>query len=295
MSLDLLSSTLVPARHYSAYEPMNSTTVALTSLACIFGSTIVGVSVRRFLPEHHLSSESKEAVKLGAGMISMMSALVLGLLVSSAKNNFDSTTAAITQSGARVIVLDRLLMQYGPETQELRVHLRQNLAATIELLWPEEGPTESALNQYERAKALDRLLVKLRELHPQSDAQRAIQSQALQLSNEMLMTRWVQIEQAQTTLPGVFVVILLFWLTMLYLCFGLLAPRNATVITAMLIATVAVATAMFLIFEMSRPMAGIIKVPSGPMRKALEVISRDAGPQNRGAPTNAPVQIPLNR
>lgn len=225
----------------------------------------------------------------------MMSALVLGLLVSSAKNNFDSTTAAITQGGAKVIVLDRLLMNYGPETQELRVHLRQNLAATIELLWPEEGPADSALDRFERAKALDRLLVKLRELHPQTEAQRAIQSQALQLSNEMLMSRWVQIEQAQTTLPGVFVVILLFWLTMLYLCFGLLAPRNATVITAMLIATLAVATAMFLIFEMSRPMAGIIKVPSGPMRKALEVISRDAGPQNRGAPTNPPVQIPLNR
>jgi hypothetical protein len=117
---------------------MNSTVIALVSVACIFGGTLVGLILRKLLPADHLSTESKDAVKVGAGMISMMSALVLGLLVSSAKQSFDSTNAALVQGGAKVILLDRLLASYGPEAKELREQLQQGLAASIELLWPEE-------------------------------------------------------------------------------------------------------------------------------------------------------------
>jgi hypothetical protein len=226
------------------------------------------------LPGHHLAEESRDAIKIGAGMISMMAALVLGLLVSSAKTNFDATNAAIIQSGAKVILMDRLLANYGPETEEVRVALRRSVAAAIELLWPEEGSTEASLGAFERATPMEKLLEKIRALKPQSEAQRALQGQALQLGHEMMLSRWLQIEQAQTTLPKAFLVIVLFWLTMLYMTFGLLAPRNATVIAVMLIGALSLATAMFLIVEMNRPMAGAIKVSSGPMRKALEHLGR---------------------
>jgi hypothetical protein len=253
---------------------MSETTIALISGVCIFGGTLLGFAIRKMLPEHHLAEESKDAIKVGAGMISMMAALVLGLLVSSAKSNFDATNTAIIQGGARVILLDRLLAGYGPETREVREDLRRAVAAGIKLLWPDEPAAKAGLQAFEHEAPIERMLEKIRGLKPQTEAQRILQGQALQLGHEMMLSRWVQIEQAQTSLPKAFLVIVLFWLAMLYMTFGLLAPRNATVVTVMLIGAVALATAMFLIVEMNQPMGGAIRISSGPMRKALEHLGR---------------------
>jgi len=253
---------------------MNGIAIALTTAGCIFSGTLLGLAVRKLLPEHHLSADSKDAIKLGAGMISMMSALVLGLLVSSAKSNFDDTNKAVTESGAKVILIDRLLANYGPETKQVREELRAAVAASIAMLWPEELPAASTLKAFERASAMEEVLGKVRNLKPQTDSQRVLQARVQDLGHQILLTRWVQIEQAQTSLPLAFLVILLFWLTMLYTTFGLFAPRNGTVITVMFIGALAVATAVFLIVEMSQPMRGAMKVSSGPMRKALEHLCR---------------------
>lgn len=253
---------------------MTSATLALISVGCIFGGTLVGLALRRVVPDHHLSSDSKDAVKLGAGMIGTMAALVLGLLVSSAKSRFDATTEAVTESGARVIMIDRTLAQYGPEAKPLREALRRSVAASIALLWPEEGPPDAGLDAFERTATMETFLAKLRELQPQTDAQRALRAHAETLANQILLDRWRQIEQAQSSLPSLFLVIVLFWLTMLYMSFGLVAPRNLTVVAVLFVGALAVATALFLIVEMSRPMGGIMKVSSGPVRKALEHLGR---------------------
>jgi hypothetical protein len=252
---------------------MSSTAISLLSFGCIFGGTLLGLTLRRFVPTDHLSEESKDAIKVGAGMISMMAALVLGLLVSSAKNTFDSANAAIVQSGAKIILLDRVLANYGPESKDLRGHLRQGVAAGVQLLWPEQR-LEDSLQTFEKTATMEQLLQKLRDLRPQNDAQRSLLQQAIGICNDILLTRWVQIEQGQTALPTAFLVVLLFWLTMLYASFGLFAPRNLTVLTAMFVGALSLATALFLVLEMSRPMAGTIKVSSAPMLKALEHLGR---------------------
>jgi len=249
-------------------------TIALITTGCIFGGTLFGLALRSMLPDHHLKEDSKDAVKVGAGMISMMAALVLGLLVSSAKSKFDSTTTAITEGGTKIILLDRVLAGYGPETREVRESLRRGVVASIELLWPEEGASNSALNAFERGAAMEKLLGRIRALQPQTGVQHAAQEEAQKLCQDLLFIRWLQIEQAQTGLPVPFLVILLFWLTMLYMSFGLFAPRNATVLTMMFIGALSLATAMFLIVEMNHPMGGAIKVSSGPMRKALEHLGK---------------------
>jgi hypothetical protein len=253
---------------------MSGTTIAVITTGCIFGGTLVGLGLRRLVPDHHLKEDSKDAVKVGAGMISMMAALVLGLLVSSAKNKFDSASSAITEGGTKVILLDRVLASYGPETREVRETLRQGLVDSIELLWPEEGATGSGLSVFERRSAMEKLLGRIRILEPHTPAQRVAQEEAQKLCQDLLFIRWLQIEQAQTPLPLAFLVILLFWLTMLYMSFGLFAPRNATVLSMMFIGALSLATAMFLIVEMNHPMDGAIKVSSGPMRKALEHLGR---------------------
>jgi Protein of unknown function (DUF4239) len=225
---------------------------------------------RALLPEHHLRDTSKDTVKVVAGMIATLSALVLGLLVGSAKSSFDTTSTAITQGGAKIILLDRVLATYGPETKDAREQLRSAVVAGIEMFWPEEKTRGSGLAGFERASGMEMVQAKLRELTPATDAQRQLLSQAEQISNDMLQARWLLIEQAQSALPVPFLVVLLFWLTMLFLSFGLFAPRNATVIIVLLIGAMSVSGAIFIILEMNHPLRGMIKVSSAPMRKALE-------------------------
>src|SRR3989440_12661288 len=249
---------------------MSSLTIGLISAACIFGGALLGLLLQVLRPEPHLRDASKDTVKVVAGMIATLSALVLGLLVGSAKSSFDATNTAIIQNGAKIILLDRALAAYGPETKEIREELRRAVTAGIEMFWPEEKNMGSGMTAFERANAMEMIQAKLRALTPVTDAQRQLLSQAEQISNDMLQARWLLIEQAQSALPTPFLVVLLFWLTMLHLSFGLFAPRNATVITVLLISALSVSGAIFIILDMTHPLQGMIKVSSAPMRNALE-------------------------
>ena len=249
---------------------MSSLAIGLISAGCIFGGALLGLLLQGLLPEHHLRDTSKDTVKVVAGMIATLAALVLGLLVGSAKSSFDATSTAITQGGAKVILLDRVLAAYGPETKYAREQLRGAVAAGIEMFWPEEKNVGSGMTAFERANAMEMIQAKLRALTPATDTQRQLLSQAEEISNDMLQARWLLIEQAQSALPAPFLVVLLFWLTMLFLSFGLFAPRNATVIIVLLIGAMSVSGAIFIILEMNHPLRGMIKVSSAPMRKALE-------------------------
>jgi hypothetical protein len=253
---------------------MSSLTIGLISAGCIFGGALLGLVLRGLLPEQHLRDASKDTVKLVAGMIATLSALVLGLLVTSAKSSFDATNTAVIQNGAKIILLDRALAAYGPETKATRDQLRRAVVAGIEMFWPEEKTEASGMTAFERANAMEMIQAKLRELRPTTDLQRQLLSQAEQISGDMLQARWLLIEQAQSMLPAPFLVVVLFWLTMLHLSFGLFAPRNPTVITVLLISALSVSGAIFIILEMNHPLDGMIKISSAPMRKALEHLGK---------------------
>jgi hypothetical protein len=110
--------------------------ISLVAFACIFGGALLGMVVRVFLPEHHLSEDSKDVVKLGTGMIATLAALVLGLMIASAKGTFDTINSELRQTGSKIILLDRTMAQYGPETGESRILLRRVVASVIESTWP---------------------------------------------------------------------------------------------------------------------------------------------------------------
>jgi hypothetical protein len=121
---------------------MNSITVSLIVFTCVFGGALLGMLLRATLPEHHLGSDSKDIVKLGMGLVGTMAALVLGLLVASAKGSFDVQSTELTQMAANVGLLDRALAQYGPETKEARDMLRVVVARLLDEIWSKDraGP-----------------------------------------------------------------------------------------------------------------------------------------------------------
>ena len=115
---------------------MSALTIGLIVFVLVFSSALLAMLVRSALPEHHLSADSKDTVKLGIVLIATMSALVLSLLVASAKSAFDTRSNQVVQAAADIILLDRALARYGPETNEARASLRSSVAAVVERFWP---------------------------------------------------------------------------------------------------------------------------------------------------------------
>jgi hypothetical protein len=190
--------------------------------------------------------------------------------VASAKTSFDTTQEEITQRAAKFIFLDRLLADYGPETKDTREQLRRTVAATIEMLWPKKKNGTSGLTEYERMNGMQITQMTLLKVTPATDAQRRLYATAQQLLTDLRQSRWVLIQRSQRVIPLPFLVVLLFWLTMLHISFGLFAPRNATVITVLFISALSVSGAIFIVLDMTHPLQGVITVSGAPMRRALE-------------------------
>jgi len=248
--------------------------IAVIVLVCVFGGGLFGMFLRTILSDHHLSDASKDVVKLVTGLIATLAALVLGLLIASAKNAFDTTNEAFRQSAARIILLDRTLAQYGPETKDLRELLRKSLAARVDELFSKEQSRNATLSTPEATAALEVFAQKIRALAPQNDAQRAHQSRALEHIDAVAQARWLGIEHEDNTIPTPFLVVLVFWLAAMFASFGLYAPRNAIAITALFLGALSLAAAIFLIEELNSPLGGFITISRVPLDTALGHLGR---------------------
>jgi hypothetical protein len=241
---------------------MSSVAIRLLILACIFGAGLFGMFLRTRLPEQHLSVDSKDTVRIGIGMIATMAALVLGLLVASAKNFYDAQSSELTQMSANVVVLDRLLAQYGPETKEARDLMRAAVARTLDLLWHQD--------QVDPAAAGGGILYeKIQALSPKNDAQRTLQAQALSMAFTLANERWLMIEEQTNSISLPLLAMLVFWLVIVFAGFGLFSPTNMTVVATLFLCAVAVSGAIFLIVEMYTPFKGLMQLSSAPLRNAL--------------------------
>ena len=164
---------------------MSSPALSGIVFACGSAETLLGMLLRSRLPDHHLSPESRDVVKLAMGIIGTMTALVLGLLIASAKDSFDAQRNGVAQLAANAVMLDRFLAFYSPEAQPTRELLRASMADMLRRTWPED---ERAAGQT-RAKSWtegrnDELYVRVLTLEPKTDTQRTLQAQALRLVGE---------------------------------------------------------------------------------------------------------------
>jgi len=241
-------------------------------LACVFGGAMLGMTIHTLLPEPHLNSESKDVIKLGMGLIATMSALVLALLTNSAKGSYDTQRNEVTQVSANVILLDRVLAHYGPETKDARDLIKVSVAAMIDRVWPSDRGEAAKLGPTSTSGEL--FFDKIQELTPKDEVQRALQAQALNLSIQIGQARLLLFEQGGRSIPMPFLVLLIFWVTTIFLSFGLFAPRNATVIVTLFLCALSVAGAIFLIMELDRPFGGLIEISSAPLRNAMASIGK---------------------
>jgi hypothetical protein len=253
---------------------MSSLATAGLVFACALGAALAAMLVARRLPAHHLSGESMEVVKLGLGVIATLTALVLGLLVASAKSTYDAQNASVKQLAANVSLLDRALTAYGPDAKELRQLLRDLVAQILERVWPEANPRAGDLTVGETREAGDVFFAKLTLLEPKTDAQRALKGRSVDLAVDLAKTRYQMQSQKDNPVPVPFLVVLILWMAVLYTGYGLLAPPNPTVIIVLVICALSIAAALFLVLELGRPFAGVIQVSSAPLQEALSQLGK---------------------
>ena len=247
---------------------MNPLLIALIVFVCVFSGGMIGLYLRALLPEHHLKEESTGVVKLGTGLIGTLAALVLGLLIASAKSNFDRVSDDVAGTAAKMVLLDRALAAYGSEAQETRDLIRRAFASTVEMV-SGNGPVLRELDASRRLARFQEVQAKLRELAPQNDTQRSLKSRALELSNDLEQMRWLLIEQGQGSIPAPFLVTLVLWLAIIFAGFGLVSVKNTTVVTTFLLCALSVSGSIFLIEELNSPLEGLMKVSIAPLRNVL--------------------------
>ncbi|SAK99289.1 hypothetical protein AWB78_05760 [Caballeronia calidae] len=251
---------------------MNHLIVALIIFVCVFCSALLGLYLRTLLPEHHLDDDSIDVVKLATGLIATMAALVLGLLISSAKSSFDTVNASVTRDAVNVILLDRVLAQYGPQTQEIRGTLKQIVTVAVQQVASGDPAQQARLRRPEALERAEDFERKIEDLAPQNDKQRRLQARAIELTNEALAVRELGLLQAAGSTPTALLITLVLWLCIIFGAFGVFTPANATVTIALFLGALCTSIAIFLILEMNTPLDGMVTVSMSPMHEALAVI-----------------------
>jgi len=251
---------------------MNMVLIALILFVVLVGAVLLGRRVRRYLPEDHLSADSRDSVKLAMGLLATMTALVLGLLVSSAKDGYDTKRSVVIQMAAKVAFLDRMLALYGPETAEARGDLRTAVVEAVRHIWPTDkgGPATFAPNQ----QVGDALYVSIQRLSPNDDSQRALKTQVVTLMVDLGQLRSLLIAQSIPSISKPMLIILVSWLVVIFFGFSLIAPPNATTTLALVASAFSVACAIFLILELDHPFGGLIHIPSEPITNVLSHLAK---------------------
>jgi hypothetical protein len=245
--------------------------------AIVFTGALFGLFLRFRLPEHHLSADTKDVIKLSMGVIGTMTALVLSLLIASAKGSFDAQRGGVSQLAANVVVLDRTLALYGPETKPIRDLIRDSLDDLIRRTWPEArgaaGPPGAGLGGTEGR--YEEVYEQILTLEPKTDAARTLQAQALKIVAETGQMRLnLAAQQRGSSIPTAFLIVMVFWLALILGSFGLFAPGNPTAVLSLAVCALAVSSAVLLILELDHPFGGMIEVSSEPLRRSLEQLGR---------------------
>jgi hypothetical protein len=254
---------------------LSAIAIAGIVFACVFGGALLGMLLRRVLPAHHLADESKDVMKLGMGLVATMAALVLGLLIASAKSSHEAQRSGFEQMAANFILLDTALAHFGADAGDARAVLHRTVTIALQRIWPQDSAQSSRLDAPQTTAGAQTLLDRIQGLSARDDAQRWLQSQALQIAVELGRTRWLLFEEQQgTSIPMPFLAVLVFWLAVLFGSFGLFARPNATIIATLLVCALSVSGAIFLILEMDHPFKGMMQISSAPLRNALAIMGR---------------------
>ena len=247
---------------------MSAFGIAGIVFVCCFAAALLGLLLHKVIPDQHLDNDSKDTVKLVMGLIATMSALVLGLLIASAKSSYDAQTSGLEQLAADIVQLDQDLTHYGEETKEIRALLRTTMIEVHDRVWSGNKPL-GGVDPRASAEEYGSIHDAIQSLSAATEIQKRDREEALDMAAHIRRTRLLMFVESTGQLPFPFLVILVLWIATLFLGFGLFSRFNPTGITSLFVGTLCVAGAVFLILELNSPFAGLMRVSDAPVRYAI--------------------------
>jgi hypothetical protein len=228
---------------------MNPEIFALAVTAAVFGGGAVGLILQRSLPEKYASEGPRYMIGAVVGLLTLLSALVLGLLIWTAYGVYSGQKAAVQTLAASVLQFDLALDDYGPETAPARSQIRQRVAKTVDQIW---GGRESdkafvALNLASAIDVLHNSDRFLDTLHPATDEQKQVLARARQIGATIGQARLQMAFALTDPVSYPLVIIVVSWAVFLFCGFGLLSKHNPMSFVAVAVGAMAVSTAMYLI------------------------------------------------
>lgn len=241
--------------------------ISAITFALAFGAALCAVYFRKIIAADHLREDVKDVVRLSTGIIGTIAALVLGLLIASAKNSYDARVTQFKQITTNVILLDLLLEQYGPAAQNLRGTLRIGLPMMVERITNEGRSGKPA--PFETIPEAQRFINSIQTLKPATEAQHALQTRIVDAAVQLAQSRLALFTQSHESIPAPFLTILIFWLSVIFASFGLFVRPVPIVVVTFVVGALSVAGALFLVLEMDQPFAGLFQISTETLSNAL--------------------------
>jgi len=244
---------------------------AVLVFVCLVVAVLLGRAMGGRLSEHHLTDSTRDTIKLSLGLVATLSALLLGLLVSSAKGAYDAQRQQIDELAAKIATLDRVLSLYGAESAVARRELHATVENAIARVWPQQPGASSDLTPDFRSG--DAIYRAVQSLVPSDATQSELKAKAGELTLALVEGRALLVSRGLVGISVPLLVIVVSWLVLILFGFSMLAPRNAVATVALIVAAAAVSAAILLMLEFYEPFDGLIQISSEPM---VEAISRIA-------------------
>jgi hypothetical protein len=250
---------------------MSPVTSFVASFIAILIGAAVGVILKRSLQAGLLDTGSKESIRLATGFLATLAALVIGLMIASAKNSFDSQNSNVRQLGTNAVLLDQMLTKYGPEAKTARTLLRETIPSATARIW-RENIGKGAEPTFIIGETAERFYNAVENLKPANAEQTSLKSRIIQLTTEMGRTRLLVFTEGDDAIPVPFFIVLVFWLMVIFASFSLFAETGPIVIASTLVFAISVSSALFLIVDLSHPFTGLMQIRNHHLRMVLPTI-----------------------
>jgi hypothetical protein len=248
---------------------MTSASIFLISFVAIMAGVVLGMILRAKLPAARFSQETREVIRLGANLLATLAAVVISLMIASAKNSYDTQNTHFRQFAAHLVLADQLLAQYGPEAVGVRQLMRQAVPAAMARIRREKATEVPQDTAFTANSVAEQLYQAIEALTPANDAQRALKLRIQQASADVARTRLLMFADTDNPMLTPFLLILIFWLTVIFTTFGLFVEPGTVGVTALLVFALSVSSGLFLIADLSQPFAGFMQVSNEELTRAL--------------------------
>jgi len=248
--------------------PLSPIATAVLAFVLILVGTVVGTLVRAKMPEHHLTGDSKEVIRLATALVATLTGLVLALMFAATRTSFEHTSSAVSRLAVEFSELDEMLEDYGPDAAPIRRQLRTDMGTLIDSIWQDDAAAAGRPPVARKSHGVGALSM-IRELQPRTTVQTSIQARALQISTDISQTRLSLLAQPPDSVSTPFIVVLVLWLMFIFTTFAMSSKPNVTLAVVLGICILSASGALYLILELGLPFGGLMQVSNDSLRGAL--------------------------